>query len=233
MSKDMCRPNENDSQTEAKASPPAKGWWKPLVLLAAVIAIVVLSWALNMGEQLQRVKDWVAAQGRWAPVLYILVYIGATVAALPGIALTVPAGALFGPILGTVYVSIASTVGASLSFLLARYLARGAVVRWLSSKEKFRQLDRMSEDHGPIIVALTRLVPIFPFNLLNYGFGLTRVRFWTYVFWSWLCMLPFTVVLVVTGAGVTQAITEKRVPWILVLAVALSAVILTLLVRHA
>ena len=73
-------------------------------------------------------------------------------------------------------------------------VARDAVANWLSRSEKFQRLDKLTAEHGAIMVALTRLVPIFPFNLLNYGFGLTRVPFWTYVFWSWLCMLPATVV---------------------------------------
>ena len=76
-------------------------------------------------------------------------------------------------------------------------------------------------------------MPIFPFNLLNYGFGLTRVRFWTYVFWSWLCMLPGTVLYVVGADAFTKGIAEGRVPWALVGTLVAAAVILTLLVRHA
>jgi len=145
----------------------------------------------------------------------------------------VAAGALFGSILGVISVSIASTLGASLAFLVARYFARDAVARWLSANEKFRRLDKMTEEHGAIIVALTRLVPIFPFNLLNYGFGLTRVRFWTYVFWSWLCMLPGTVLYVVGADAVIQAITEGKVPWALLGVILAFVVLLTFLVRHA
>jgi uncharacterized membrane protein YdjX (TVP38/TMEM64 family) len=80
-----------------------------------------------------------------------------------------------------------------------------AVVNWLSRSDKFQKLDRLTEDHGAIIVALTRLVPISPFNLLNYGFGLTKVPFWTYVFWSWVCTLPGTILHVVGADAVTEA----------------------------
>jgi uncharacterized membrane protein YdjX (TVP38/TMEM64 family) len=160
-------------------------------------------------------------------------YAAAVVAALPGSALTVAAGALFGSVLGVIVVSIASTLGAALSFLVARYFARGAVAGWLSDKEKFRRLDRMTEEQGAIIVALTRLVPIFPFNLLNYGFGLTRVPFWTYVFWSWLCMLPGTVLYVVGADVVTKAVVQGEVPWLLVGALVAAAAVLAVLVRQA
>ena len=75
----------------------------------------------------------------------------------------------------------------------------------------------MTREHGAIIVAITRLVPVFPFNLLNYGFGLTGVPFWTYVFWSWLCMLPWTILFVVGADTVTQALSQGRIPWLLIL----------------
>jgi uncharacterized membrane protein YdjX (TVP38/TMEM64 family) len=125
-------------------------------------------------------------------------------------------------------VSIGSTLGASLAFLTARYLARDAVGRWLSGNEKFQRLDRLTEKHGAVIVAVTRLVPLFPFNLLNYGFGLTRVSFWTYLFWSWLCMLPGTIVYLVGTDAVIRAATTGEVPWIIVgvFVAALAAVIL-------
>jgi len=110
-------------------------------------------------------------------------------------------------------VSIASTTGAALCFLIARYMARGAVSDWLEGQERFRKLDRLTETHGGWIVAVTRLVPVFPFNLLNYGFGLTRVRFWTYVGFSWLCMLPGTLLYVAGADTVVQAVAEGRVPW--------------------
>lgn len=120
---------------------------------------------------------------------------------------------LFGSVLGVLTVSLASTLGASLAFLLARYVARAAVAQRFGQNQKFHRLDRMTEEHGAIIVAITRLIPLFPFTLLNYGFGLTAVPFWTYVFWSWLCMLPMTVVFVVGADAVTLSLSEGRIPW--------------------
>jgi uncharacterized membrane protein YdjX (TVP38/TMEM64 family) len=155
------------------------------------------------------------------------------VAALPGSALTVAGGALFGSVVGVIVVSVASTLGAALSFLVGRYFARDAVAGWLSGKEKFQRLDKLTEEQGAVIVAITRLVPIFPFNLLNYGFGLTRVPFWTYVFWSWLCMLPGTVIYVVGADAVTKAIVQGEAPWLLIGAVVATAAILAVLVRSA
>ncbi|MCI0419209.1 MAG: VTT domain-containing protein [Acidobacteria bacterium] len=144
----------------------ASGWWKPVVLLVAILVIFVLAKVFGLGERLGDLRHWIDSLGVWGPVVFVIFYAVAVVAALPGSALTVAAGALFGSALGTILVSIAATLGASLSFLIARYFAREATSRWLSDNEKFRRLDQLTESHGAIIVALTRLVPLFPFNLL-------------------------------------------------------------------
>ena len=128
---------------------------------------------------------------------------------------------------------MASTLGAALAFAVARWFARDSVTRWLGDNERFAALDRMTAEHGAIMVAITRLVPIFPFTLLNYGFGLTGVRFGTYVLWSWLCMLPGTILYVVGADAVTKGLAEGRVPWSLVGVVVAVAVGLTLVVRRA
>ena len=87
------------------------------------------------------------------------------------------------------------------------------MVAWLAGSERFARLDRLTGRHGAVIVAITRLVPLFPFTLLNYGFGLTRIRLRTYVFWSWLCMLPGTVLYVVGADAVARALVSGRIPW--------------------
>jgi uncharacterized membrane protein YdjX (TVP38/TMEM64 family) len=196
------------------------------------VAIVVLGRLLGFADLLVQVRDWVAAQGAWAPVLYAGVYALATLLAIPGSALTITAGALFGSLIGVVTVIIGATIGASLCFLVARYLARDAVKGMLEKNEKFRKLDEMTEKNGSVFVAITRLVPLFPFNVLNYGFGLTGVRFVDYVLWSFLCMLPGTVLYVVGTDAVTTALEEGRVPWLLIGVVVTVAALLTVLVAR-
>jgi len=222
-----------DAEKTAEKKDKAQGLWRPIALIAAIVVIIIAAKVFGLGDRLGALRDWIQALGAWGPAVFVFMYAAAVVAALPGSALTVAAGALFGSVLGVIVVSIASTLGAALSFLVARYFARGAVAGWLSDKEKFRRLDRMTEERGAIIVALTRLAPIFPFNLLNYGFGLTRVPFWTYVFWSWLCMLPGTVLYVVGADVVTKAVVQGEVPWLLVGALVAAAAVLVVLVRQA
>ncbi len=208
-------------------------WWRPALLLGAVVVVLALGWAVGLGERIVALREGIRQLGPLGPVAFVLIYAAATVAAVPGVALGVVAGALFGTVLGTVVVSVGATVGAALAFLVARYFARQAVVEWLGRSERFRRLDKITEERGAVIVALTRLVPIFPFNLLNYGFGLTRVPFWTYVFWSWLCMLPGTVLYVTGADAVTRAVSEGRVPWTLVAMVVTVGLFLFAAVRVA
>jgi uncharacterized membrane protein YdjX (TVP38/TMEM64 family) len=205
--------------------------WKKGIIILAVVVVLILVRILGIGERLGDLREWIVSLGYWGPVAFITLYIVATVAAIPGSAITVVAGALFGSVFGVLWVSIASTIGATLAFLIARYLARNIVTEWLSKNEKFQKLDRMTEEHGAIIVALTRLVPLFPFNLLNYGFGLTRVRLGTYIFWSWLCMLPGTILYVVGTDALISGLRQGRVPWALVGVFVLAVVLVGVLVR--
>jgi uncharacterized membrane protein YdjX (TVP38/TMEM64 family) len=209
------------------------GLWRPFALIGIIVVILVLARVFDLGQYLGSLREWIDSLGPWGPLVFIGLYAIAVVAAIPGSAMTVLAGAIFGSILGVIVVSIASTLGAALSFLIARYFAREAIAKWLSGKEKFRRLDDMTQRHGAVLVAITRLIPIFPFNLLNYGFGLTRVPFWTYLFWSWLCMLPATVLYVVGTDAVVRGVVRGEVPWALVITVLIAAGLLTVLARYA
>lgn len=210
-----------------------KRWIKPVVLLTAIVALIAFSRIFGLGEKLGYLKTWIADQGIWGPFIFAGVYALATIAAIPGSALTIAAGALFGSVIGTVTVIFGATTGAALCFLIARYFARDAVAASLARNEKFQKLDKLTEKNGTIIVAITRLVPIFPFNLLNYGFGLTGVSFRTYVLWSFLCMLPGTILYVVGTDAVTTAIQEGRIPWVLTGILLLIIVLLTVIVKNA
>lgn len=221
--------NEDAVVTEPRYS----GWWRPLALVGGIVLLLILARVFGVGQRLMMLREWIAGLGMLGPAAFVLIYTSAVVAAVPGSAITVAAGAIFGSVLGVVVVSVGSTLGAALAFLIARYFAREPAARWLAKAERFQKLDEMTERHGAIIVAITRLVPLFPFNLLNYGFGMTRVRFSTYVFWSWLCMLPGTILYVVGADALTRIAAEGRVPWSLVGAFAIVGLLLMVLVRLA
>jgi uncharacterized membrane protein YdjX (TVP38/TMEM64 family) len=224
----------SESQDQSNQQKASGGqWWRPLLLLALVIALLVLARFLGLADRLGDLRDWIKSLGAMGALVFILIYVAAVVAAVPAAPISVAAAALFGSVWGVIVINIGATLGASLAFLVGRYFARNAVVNWLGRNEKFRRLDGLTEKHGAIIVALTRLVPIFPFNLLNYGFGLTRVPFWTYVFWTWLCIIPGTILYVVGADAVLQGVAQGKVPWTLVLAFVAALIFLTILVRFA
>ena len=207
--------------------------WRPIILLAAVVAVMILAYLFEIGERIKSLQGWIESFGVWGPAIFVLLYAGATVAALPGVALTAVAGGIFGSVVGTITVSLGSVFGAALAFLVARYFARSSIESWLADNEKFQKLDRMVEKQGAIVVAITRLVPLFPFNLLNFGFGLTKVPFWTYVLYSWLCMLPGTILYVVGFDALFTGLKEGRIPWALLAVVAAMALLLFFIVKKA
>jgi len=205
---------------------------KLLLFLAALALAVAAARYFGLGAQFQAAQARVHALGRWGPLAYIFIYAAGTVLAFPGSLLTVAAGSLFGTWLGFVTVSAGSTLGAALSFLLSRYFARDYLTAWLKDNSKFKRLNSLTERHGNIIVAITRLVPLFHFTLLNYGFGLTSVEFRVYVFWSWLCMMPGTLLYVAGGEALARVLKGEAPPAVLVSVFAASVVLIVLLVRN-
>ena len=162
-------------------------WRKALLLLVLLVGIIL---AITYRERISAsaLEQWLEQFGIAAPLVFMLLYAIGTVLFLPGSVLTLAGGALFGPYWGTLYNLTGATLGATLAFLVARYLASAWVER--KSAGRLRQLKEGVEHEGWRFVAFTRLVPLFPFNLLNYALGLTRIRLWHYVLTSYLCMLP-------------------------------------------
>lgn len=204
-----------------------------VLLVVLVCVALVYGKKLGIGDRVDMLRDFLKTLGPWGPAVFVILYAAGVVLALPAFVMTLTMGVLFGPVLGVALVSIASTLGVTLCFLIARHLARDKVIGWLSKNEKFSQLDKLTEEHGAIIVALTRLVPVLPFWFINYGFGLTRVPFKTYLLWSWLGMFPGTFVYVLSANAITEGVTQGRVPFKLISVILAAVVMLTALVRAA
>ncbi|MBE9126256.1 MULTISPECIES: TVP38/TMEM64 family protein [unclassified Coleofasciculus] len=153
----------------------------------------------NPQEWLRNALEWIDSLGAVGAIAFILLYIIATVAFLPGSILTLGAGVVFGVILGSLYVFIGATIGATAAFLVGRYLARGWVAKKIEGNKKFRAIDEAVGREGLKIVLLTRLSPIFPFNLLNYAYGITGVSLKDYIIGS-VGMIPGTIMYVYIGS---------------------------------
>jgi uncharacterized membrane protein YdjX (TVP38/TMEM64 family) len=185
--------------------------WLILVAVAIVSIFIGLSF-LPLGDWLTDVRNWLKTLGFWAMPAFIVIYIGATVVGLPAVILFLVAGTLFGFLKGVVTVSIADALGASVCFLLGRTVARKPVKKWIAKRPQFAQLDQAVAKKGWKIVFLTRLSPLVPSNILNYGFSLTKVKFWHYLFFSWLGMLPIIALYVYVGSVGTNLLNGGNSP---------------------
>ncbi|QDG50295.1 TVP38/TMEM64 family protein [Persicimonas caeni] len=173
--------------------------------IGAVIVLVLVFAALYFFFPVRQLLDdfivWVQGLGIWGGVVFGLVYVLAAVLFVPGSVITLAAGFTFGVVWGTVIVSLSSTLGAALAFLIGRFLAQDWVAEKVEDYPRFHALYRAIDKEGFKTVMLARLVPIFPFGLLNYGFSVTRVPFWKYVLASWIGMFPATVMYVYFGSA--------------------------------
>jgi uncharacterized membrane protein YdjX (TVP38/TMEM64 family) len=170
-----------------------------ITLAAVIIGLVLLFKSFDIQEIMQRSLDWVQGLGALGYLVFALIYILATVLFLPGSVLTLGAGFVYGLFKGFLLVSVSSTLGAACAFLVGRYLARDWVAAKVEGNRNFKAIDEAVGEAGWKIVGLTRLSPVFPFNLLNYAYGLTRVNFREYFLASWIGMIPGTIMYVYLG----------------------------------
>jgi uncharacterized membrane protein YdjX (TVP38/TMEM64 family) len=157
------------------------------------------SGGLHPQELLRNALQWIDGLGVVGGLVFVAIYIVAAVAFLPGSILTLGAGVVFGVVLGSVYVLIGATLGAIAAFLVGRYLARGWISQKIAGNQKFAAIDAAVAHEGFKIVLLTRLSPVFPFNLLNYAFGVTGVSLRDYALGS-IGMIPGTIMYVYLGS---------------------------------
>jgi len=159
-----------------------------ILLAISLIAAISVAVIYRDSFSVEQIEQWLEQAGVWAPIVFILIYISATVLFLPGSVFTLAGGVLFGPYLGILYNLIGATIGAALSFLIARYVASD----WVSNRSggTLKQLINGVEAEGWRFVAFVRLVPLFPFNVLNYALGLTKIRFLEYLVATFIFIIP-------------------------------------------
>ncbi|CAI8252892.1 MAG: TVP38/TMEM64 family inner membrane protein YdjZ [Methanobacteriota archaeon] len=185
-----------------------------LILLIGIIFAIINRESFDN----KNIKNILEFYGTFAPVIFIFIYALATVLFLPGLILTILAGALFGPFFGTIYAISGATLGATLAFLNARYISYGKIEKMIEGS-KLEFIKKSVEEEGWKFVAFTRLVPLFPFNLLNYSFGLTKIKLSEYIWSSFLFMIPGTLGYVYLGFTGTEIVTggENIIQTILIL----------------
>ena len=172
-------------------------------LIAALLAGIALAAVYREQFSGTALQNWVQDAGVAAPLIFMALYAAATVLFLPGSVLTITGGALFGPVWGTFYSLTGATLGATLAFLVARYLASDWVAR--KAGGRLKQLIEGVESEGWHFIAFVRLVPLFPFNLLNYALGLTRIKLSHFIVTSYICMLPGAIAFTYLGYAGREA----------------------------
>ena len=189
----------------AAGSKPKGGRMKLVVLAVVVVAFLLAVKFFPVAQWLKDGAEWTRGLGAWGPVAVGLIYVVACVFFLPGSVLTLVTGAIYGVMAGTAIVSIGATTGACVAFLVGRFLVRGWIATKVTQNAKFGAIDEAMGLQGFKIVFLTRLSPVFPFNLLNYAYGLTKVSFWKYALASWVGMLPGIIMYVYIGSAAARA----------------------------
>ena len=175
-----------------------QSWFKLALGLAGVVAGLFLAWRLGAFnllsvDNIDRLDAWFAGLGFWAPLVFVVLWIVAAVFFLPGLAITIAGGLIFGAVWGTVWTTIGANLGAIAAFLIGRYAARDMVEGMVEKNKALRKIDEGVARQGWRMLLITRLVPIFPFSVQNYVYGLTDIPLKTYVLVTVPCMLPATI----------------------------------------
>ncbi len=176
--------------------------WLGLAAASCIITIII---HLPVGEWLAATHHWLGGLGLWTVPAFVVIYVLAAIFWLPNIVLILAAGTLFGLTEGVISASIADTISIAACFVIGQTAGRRWITNAIGENSRFYKLDQAFAEKGWKLVLLTRLSPVLPSNILNYGFSITRINFWEYLFFSWLGMLPviFTYVYVGTfGASI-------------------------------
>jgi uncharacterized membrane protein YdjX (TVP38/TMEM64 family) len=186
--------------------------WKSAGVALVVAGVAAAAYYLPLRDWVVALSDWARSHGYMGMLLFGAVYVAGTILCLWGALFTIACGIAFGLFWGTVVAWLSATTGAAIAFLVGRYVARDAVEKWAARHHKFRAIDHAIGEHGWKVVALLRLNPLIPFNLSNYAYGLTKVRFWPYVFASMGAMLPGTFLYVYLGHVGKVTLTRDTQP---------------------
>lgn len=199
----------------------------PLVAAGGfLLAMVVVGRAIDVGSHLEAAQGWTAALGVLAPAAFVVVYVVATLLGVPGMPFTLLSPLLFGVGPAFVVMVVGSALSAALAFLIARYLARDALAERLAGTDGFARLSALVEEHDWAVIPVLRILPIAPFAVVNYGFGLTGISFWRYFGWSELAMVPMNAVLVLGAGLLFDATARGTASWPLLGAAAAAALVL-------
>lgn len=174
------------------------------LIFALVIYAIHAFGLFDLLTDLPHLQTLIRQSGLFGYSLYILLFIIATLFLLPGSILVIAGGIVFGPLLGTLLSLIAATLASSCSFLLARWLGRDLLLKYVGHSHTFKAIEKGIARNGIDFLILTRLIPLFPYNIQNYAYGLTTITFWPYTLISALTTLPGIVIYTVMASDLAN-----------------------------
>jgi uncharacterized membrane protein YdjX (TVP38/TMEM64 family) len=179
-----------------------KPWMKLVIVLVVIGALLAIANHFGIFDMLKegslkdrvvRLDSFFRGMGPWAPIAFIAIWVVACILLLPGLPIAIVGGLIFGAVWGSIWSIVGSNIGAALAFLIGRYAARDMVEGWVQKNPTLKKIDEGVRKQGWRMLMITRLVPIFPFNIQNYVYGLTDIPFKTYLLVTLPCMIPGTI----------------------------------------
>lgn len=184
------------------------------IVVALVVTLLILAAVYSdPKENALALRDWISSFGPWAPLIFILVHFLLTSASFPATPLTILGGVLFGYFWGIVVVMAAFTLGAAVHFKIARMLGRKKVETLVLKNSRLEELEHLLDRHKHLAVTISRIIPLMPVSLLNFAYGLTKLKFLPYLFWTFIGMLPGTSLFVTGAAAVVDVGIDSEIPW--------------------
>jgi len=208
--------------TEQGPKAEKKSPWIKLVIVAVVLVVAFLianHFSLfdmlkegSLRDRVVRLDEFFAGLGLWAPIVFIVIWIIGCIFLLPGLPISIAGGLIFGAVWGTVWTTIGANLGAAAAFLIGRYAARDMVAGWVEKNKALKKIDDGVRKQGWRMLLITRLVPIFPFNIQNYVYGLTDIKFSTYLLVTLPSMIPATIAFNFAAGSAREVVLQGGQP---------------------
>jgi uncharacterized membrane protein YdjX (TVP38/TMEM64 family) len=205
----------------ARVKKRGKPWLRLLIGAGLIVVLLLVAYqgglfdllkGGTLKERVQRLDGMFQSLGAWAPTVFILIWVLACALLLPGLPISLVGGLVFGAVWGSVWTIVGANLGASIAFLIGRYAARGMVEGWISRNKALKKIDEGVKQQGWRMLMITRLVPLFPFNVQNYVYGLTDIPYRTYALVTLPTMIPATIVFNFASGSAREVILSGGQP---------------------
>jgi uncharacterized membrane protein YdjX (TVP38/TMEM64 family) len=194
-----------------------RNWTTVILPLLLILAVFVAGRLIDLHVYIEAIRAWIFSFGLWGPVVYLLIYVAAELAFLPGTPFTILAALFFGVLWGFVTMLTGATLAAAAGFVIARYVARERIQKRLENNEEFLKLTRWVEENPWLAIPFIHIMPIFPFSLSNYALGLTKIRLRTFLLTSVTAFVPLNGLLILGANALYRTMVQGEISWWLIL----------------